>query len=108
MAKDNGGGFFMGFLLGGLIGAAVALLYAPQPGQETQSMLREKGIALKGRIEEMSPDEVKNAVIQAMKEAIEEGKMAATRTKDEMLDKLEHVKADLSDEEPQAEEIKLA
>jgi len=108
MAKDNGGGFFAGFMLGGLIGAALALLFAPQPGQETQSMLREKGIELKGKLEEMSPEEAKSAIKQALKEAIEEGKLAATRTKEEMLDKLEHMKADLPDQESPAEEIKLA
>ena len=42
--NDNGGGggFFAGLLLGGALGAALALLYAPQRGEETQDLLRQK------------------------------------------------------------------
>ena len=108
MGKDNGGGFFAGFLLGGLIGAIVALLFAPQPGEETQRVLRDKGIELKERMSEMSPEEAKRAVKQAVKEAIEEGKLAATRTKEGMLGKFEQMKGEPPAEEPPAEEITLA
>ena len=41
------GSFFSGILLGGLIGAAVALLMAPQSGEETRKLIREKGIELR-------------------------------------------------------------
>jgi gas vesicle protein len=34
------------FALGGLIGAAVALLMAPQSGEETRTMLRERGMEI--------------------------------------------------------------
>jgi len=37
------------FVLGGLIGAGVALLMAPQSGQETRSIIRNKGMELKDR-----------------------------------------------------------
>lgn len=46
------GWFLFGFLMGGLVGAAVALAFAPQSGEETRRMLREKGIELRGRAEE--------------------------------------------------------
>ena len=46
------GSFIAGFLIGGLVGAGVALLLAPQSGEETREMLRERGIELKNRAEE--------------------------------------------------------
>ena len=108
MAGDSGGGFVAGFILGGLVGAALAIVFAPQSGEETVSMIREKGIELKGRIDEMSPDEIKEAVSKGVQEAIEEGKIAATRTKEEMLTKLDQKKARTPSAEPPAEEVELS
>lgn len=42
-------GFFIGGVVGGLLGAAAALLMAPQAGEDTRTALREKGIELKER-----------------------------------------------------------
>lgn len=39
---DSGGGVLAAFLLGALAGAAVALLYAPAPGDETRRKLADK------------------------------------------------------------------
>ena len=39
---DNGGGFFRGFLFGGIIGAAVGILLAPKSGRETREELGEE------------------------------------------------------------------
>ncbi|MGB7539973.1 MAG: YtxH domain-containing protein [Anaerolineales bacterium] len=50
------GSFVAGFLIGGLIGAGVALLMAPQSGEETREMLRERGIELKNRAEEAASE----------------------------------------------------
>jgi gas vesicle protein len=54
MTQRNGdfGSFLSGLLLGGLVGSAVALLMAPQSGDETRQLLREKGIELKDRTNE--------------------------------------------------------
>ena len=38
----NGGDFFKGFLVGGLIGAIMALLYAPKSGKETREDISKK------------------------------------------------------------------
>jgi gas vesicle protein len=55
--NDNDlGSFVAGFLIGGLIGAGVALLLAPQSGEETREMLRERGIELKNRAEEAASE----------------------------------------------------
>lgn len=90
MARDNGGSFFAGFLLGGLIGAGLALLFAPQPGQETVTQLKQKTEQLKERLADLSPDEVRKLISETVKEAVEEGREAALRTKEEMLGRLEH------------------
>lgn len=42
MSDDSGSSAFMAFILGGLTGAALALLYAPRSGRETREMLSEK------------------------------------------------------------------
>jgi gas vesicle protein len=46
------GAFLAGVLVGGLVGAAAALLLAPQSGEETRTMIRERGIELKSRLEQ--------------------------------------------------------
>ena len=41
------GTFLAGFIIGGLVGAAAALLTAPQSGEETRVLIRDKSIELK-------------------------------------------------------------
>ena len=101
-SESRGGDFIAGLILGGLIGAAVGLLLAPQTGEETQAQLREKGIELKERVAELSEEarkkaeqwqEEAHAVVEEQKahlgEAIEEGKRAATKKKRELVEQLE-------------------
>ena len=102
--SDEGRGleFLAGVVLGSLVGAAVALLLAPQPGEETREQLRETSIELKDRMVELSEEARKKAAeLQAkgrtavqsqtarVKEAIEEGKKAAAKKKKELLQELE-------------------
>jgi gas vesicle protein len=47
MNRETSTGFFSGLILGAVIGAAVALLYAPQPGTETRRMVKEKALEVK-------------------------------------------------------------
>ncbi|MFA9402736.1 MAG: YtxH domain-containing protein [Anaerolineales bacterium] len=49
MSDNNNdfGAFVSGFLIGGLVGAAVSLLFAPQSGEETRTLIYDKGIELK-------------------------------------------------------------
>jgi len=54
--NDDFGSFVSGFMIGGLIGAAVALLLAPQSGEETRLMIRDKSIELKDQVESTAGD----------------------------------------------------
>ena len=47
MNKDSTGGFFTGLMMGALVGAAIALLYAPQTGPETRRLVKEKALEIK-------------------------------------------------------------
>lgn len=49
--QDEAASFITGFLIGGLVGAATALLLAPQSGEDTRTQIREKGIELKEKAE---------------------------------------------------------
>lgn len=102
--SDEGRGleFLAGVVLGGLVGAAAALLLAPQPGEETREQLREKSIELKDRMIDLTEEARKKAedlqsegrtVVESqtarVKEAIDEGKKAAAKKKKELLQELE-------------------
>ena len=55
MSDNSGsevGAFFAGFLVGGLIGAATALLLAPQSGEETRAQIRQKSFELRDKAED--------------------------------------------------------
>jgi len=62
MSENNDvGSFVAGIIVGGLVGAAVALLLAPQSGEETRTMIRDKSIEIKDRAVEVSQDAVARA-----------------------------------------------
>jgi gas vesicle protein len=50
--RDEFGAFLIGFVVGGLTGAVVALLFAPQSGAETRTLIQEKAIELKDKASE--------------------------------------------------------
>ncbi len=47
--RDEFGAFLVGFIVGGLTGAVVALLFAPQSGEETRALIKDKGIELRDK-----------------------------------------------------------
>jgi len=59
--KDNFGSFLIGFLVGGLAGAVVALLYAPASGDETRTVIKDKAIELKDKTVETLDETYKQA-----------------------------------------------
>ena len=54
--RSDAAGYLGWFLLGGVIGAATALLLAPKPGQETREMLLERGGEVAKRAQEMATE----------------------------------------------------
>ena len=47
--RDEFGAFLVGFIVGGLTGAVVALLFAPQSGDETRALIKDKSIELRDK-----------------------------------------------------------
>jgi gas vesicle protein len=99
---DKSGDFLAGFFVGALVGAAAALLLAPQSGEETRALIRDKGIELQERSAEMSAEARRRAAeIQVqtkeraadtqakLKEAVDQGKTAASEKKAQLLTQLE-------------------
>ena len=115
MSNENkASDFVAGLVIGGFIGAAIALLLAPRPGDETIAQLRERGIELKDRAVDLSSEarkrvseieEKSRAVIDEQKErlqtAVKEGKDAAQKTSEDLLHDLE-AKQHPAPEEPTA------
>ncbi len=65
--KDEFGAFLLGFLVGGLTGAVTALLLAPQSGEETRNVIREKAIELSDK----ASSTIEDAYSQAESAAVE-------------------------------------
>jgi gas vesicle protein len=79
--RDEFGAFLVGFLVGGLTGAIVALLFAPQSGEETRALIGERSIELRDR-------------------AVESGKQAATQAREYGDQAVESVKKTVSRKKP--------
>jgi gas vesicle protein len=47
--RDDFGAFLIGFIVGGVAGAVAALLLAPQSGEETRMLIRDKSIELRDK-----------------------------------------------------------
>jgi gas vesicle protein len=67
-SNSDFGAFLAGFVIGGLVGAATALLLAPQSGEETRTVIRDKSIELKDKAGEGSV-EAKARAEAALKQA---------------------------------------
>ena len=63
MNKDQVISFGIGLLAGAVIGGVIALLYAPQSGEETRKQIKEKTSEVTGAIKEKASD-----IVDAVKE----------------------------------------
>lgn len=103
--RDSGGGVGS-FILGALVGAGIALLFAPKTGAETQEELKEHARKLRGAAEERVReaqkqleerlDDVREGVqtrFDGVKEAVTAGRSAATDARTELERKLQRSKA---------------
>jgi gas vesicle protein len=59
--RDEFGAFLVGFLVGGLSGAVVALLFAPQSGEETRALIKDKSIELRDRAQQSAEEALARA-----------------------------------------------
>lgn len=97
MAKGSNGvlEFAAGLFLGGLVGAALGLLLAPQAGEDTRRQISERGIELREEVEKKAAelqDKLPSVVEEQrsrVQDAIEKGKEAAARKRQEILGELE-------------------
>ncbi|NIM92354.1 MAG: hypothetical protein GTO18_01385 [Anaerolineales bacterium] len=55
------GAFITGFVFGGIVGAAISLLLAPQSGEETRALIRDKSIELYDTMEQTALETRKQA-----------------------------------------------
>jgi gas vesicle protein len=54
MSNNSSGNFALGLVLGAVIGVGIGLLYAPQTGTATRTMLKEKAAEFSDRAEEFA------------------------------------------------------
>ena len=66
--RDEFGAFLVGFVVGGLTGAVVALLFAPQTGEETRALIKDKSIELRDKAQ-LTAEETYARAEQAAKDA---------------------------------------
>lgn len=82
--SDSGSGFFWGLVLGIIVGAVLAMLFAPQPGDETREQLAQQSVQLRKR-GEIRAEQLKADLMDRYGDAITQGKEAYERARDEVL-----------------------
>jgi gas vesicle protein len=90
MLENNGDNFIAGLMIGGLVGVSVALLLAPQAGEETRAEIKNKSYELKNLTEKRLQGALEKSQQRAVKalsygkerviEAISRGKDTLMRT----------------------------
>ena len=104
--ERDGGGGLGSFVLGALVGAGLALLFAPQSGEETQDEIKTRALKLK----DVAQDKVRDAQgsletrlaaarenvqdrVESVKEAVDAGRKAALDARGDLEEKLHRSKA---------------
>ena len=82
--------FFVGLVVGGLVGAAAALLLAPQSGEETRTMIKDKSIELKERATETAEEALEKA-----NKTLEETRTRMTASMDDLRARVDELSANL-------------
>jgi gas vesicle protein len=93
MYERRGGSVFGSFLLGGLVGVVLGLLFAPRSGAETREMLTDRANEYWGQANEMYATGV-NRVTDVM----ETSRSAATDRSEQLKGKIDEARARLQDQ----------
>lgn len=104
--RDSGGSGVGSFLMGAILGAGVALLFAPRSGEETQKELKERAIRFRDAAEERMKDaqaQIEERLdtaraelmerVDAIRDAVDSGREAAHEARGELEEKLERSRA---------------
>jgi len=73
--RDGIGLFFVGLLVGALSGAIAALLLAPQTGEETRTMIKDKSIELRDKAQQTA-GQAKARTDEVVRQIKEQGQTA--------------------------------
>lgn len=96
---DSGGSTVLPFMMGAVLGAGLALLFAPASGEETQRRLRRKVRELRALAEEKAEEfgdlvgERVEQVRTGTRDAIDAGRGAVSSARDELERRLEEARA---------------
>lgn len=94
--RDEFGAFLVGFIVGGLTGAVVALLFAPQSGEETRALIKDKSIELRDKAQHTAEEVLARAeatAAEARARADELAKQLRERSKEVIEDVRERGKS---------------
>jgi gas vesicle protein len=83
--RSSVGSLLSGFLIGGLIGAAVALLAAPQSGSETRAMIGDRASELRDRATDIATD-TRDRATKVIASARDQATDVINKTKDRVSD----------------------
>lgn len=101
----------MTFVLGGLLGASVALLFAPQTGDKTRKQIVKYGKKAGSRTQEFvgqigeSLDDVIGDILEAGTDGLQKGKKLTDRARTEILDVLDAGKKYIDEERGKLERL---
>lgn len=81
--SNRGSGFFLGLVLGAVVGATLAILFAPQEGEKTRSLLLEQSGDLRKRTEG-TLDQVSGQLRERVNDALTSGREKYGQVKEDL------------------------
>jgi gas vesicle protein len=99
--RDEFGAFLVGFVVGGLTGAVVALLFAPQSGDETRALIKDKSIELRDKAQVTGEEALARAEAlaaearQRAEELTKEARIHAEQLAGEVRERTEHLTSEV-------------
>jgi gas vesicle protein len=100
MYDRRGGSGFGAFLIGGLLGAVLALLFAPRSGEETREMLTEKANEYWGQA-----GDVYNTGVEKVTEAVDGGTVVAGEKSEQLRAKIDEARERLQEQVAKSAEV---